>query len=132
MIRPLEDQGVLLHRSHDYLENHIDEFSLLEHDAQVYGCVALKHFEHSSMGELACLVVSPDSQDGGYGELLLEHVIQKARQAKLTHLFCLSTHTGEWFNERGFQDASLTDIPTERQQQHQQDARGSHVFVLPL
>lgn len=132
LVRPLEDQGVLLHRSHDYLENHIDEFSMLEHDEQVYGCVALKRFKNSNMGELACLVVSPDAQEGGYGELLLQHVQKQARAAKLKTLFCLSTHTGEWFSERGFQDASIDDVPLERQRQYHQDGRGSHVYLLPL
>lgn len=132
MIRPLEDQGVLLHRSHDYLENHIDEFWMLEHDEQVYGCVALKRFADSKMGELACLVVSPDAQEGGYGELLLEHVCKQAKLAKLDTLFCLSTHTGEWFSERGFLDATLEDIPTERRRQYHLDGRGSHVYILPL
>ena len=132
MIRPLEDQGVLVHRSHDYLENHIDEFSILEHDEQVYGCVALKRFSGSDMGELACLVVSPDAQEGGYGELLLEHVQKQARAFKLKTLFCLSTHTGEWFSERGFQDTTLAHIPLERQRQYHQDGRGSHVYLLPL
>lgn len=132
LIRPLEEKGVLVRRSHDYLDHHINEFAMLEHDEQVYGCVALKQFTQEKMGELACLVVSPDAQEGGYGELLLEHVKNQARAAKLKTLFCLSTHTGEWFSERGFQDACIEDLPLERQRQYHQDARGSHVFVLPL
>ncbi|MCI4077524.1 amino-acid N-acetyltransferase, partial [Klebsiella pneumoniae] len=44
LIRPLEEQGILLHRSREYLENHISEFSILEHDGNLYGCAALKTF----------------------------------------------------------------------------------------
>ena len=42
LIRPLAEQGILLHRSREYLENHISSFSVLEHDQNIYGCVALK------------------------------------------------------------------------------------------
>ncbi|UOO82338.1 amino-acid N-acetyltransferase [Uruburuella testudinis] len=132
LIRPLEDQGVLLHRSREYLENHIGEFSILEHDRQIYGCVALKVFETGSRGELACLVVSPEAQDGGYGEYLLEHLLDSARARGIRTLFALSTHTGEWFIERGFQTASVEDLPPERQQEYHESGRKSKVFVYPL
>ena len=102
LTRPLEDKGILLRRSREYLDNHIHEFSVLEHDRQIYGCVALKTFSSSHAAELACLVVSKNAQAGGYGELLLEHVINEARSLGATTLFALSTQTGEWFIERGF------------------------------
>jgi amino-acid N-acetyltransferase len=132
LIRPLEDEGVLLRRSREYLENHIGEFSILEHDRQIYGCVALKTFEPSEAGELACLVVSPEAQDGGYGELLLEHLLANARARGIRRLFALSTHTGEWFIERGFQAAAVADLPEERQQEYHQSRRQSKVFVYSL
>ncbi len=69
----------------------------------------------SEAGELACLVVSPEAQDGGYGELLLEHLLANARARGIRRLFALSTHTGEWFIERGFQAAAVADLPEERQ-----------------
>ena len=132
LIRPLEDEGVLLRRSREYLENHIGEFSILEHDRQIYGCVALKTFEPSEAGELACLVVSPEAQDGGYGELLLEHLLANARARGIRRLFALSTHTGEWFIERGFQAAAVADLPEERQQEYHQSRRQSKVFAYSL
>lgn len=132
LIRPLEDQGVLLHRSREYLENHIGEFSILEHDRQIYGCVALKTFETGDTGELACLVVSPEAQDGGYGERLLAHLFANARARGIRKLFALSTHTGEWFVERGFQTASVGDLPPERQQEYHESGRKSKVFAYTL
>ena len=132
LIRPLEDEGVLLRRSREYLENHIGEFSILEHDRQIYGCVALKTFAQSEAGELACLVVSPEAQDGGYGELLLEHLLANARARGIRRLFALSTHTGEWFVERGFQAAAVADLPEERQQEYHQSRRQSKVFAYSL
>lgn len=132
LIRPLEAQGILLHRSREYLENHIGEFSVLEHDRRIYGCVALKTFPHNRAGELACLVVSPEAQDSGYGELLLEHLLAQARSRGLHTLFALSTRTGEWFAERGFQTASEADLPEERRREYHESGRKSKVFAYPL
>ncbi|WP_037586660.1 amino-acid N-acetyltransferase [Stenoxybacter acetivorans] len=132
LITPLEQSGVLLPRSREYLETHIREFWVLEHDAHVCGCVALKLFTEQQAGELACLVVSPDIQEGGYGELLLEHVITQARQHSIKNLFALSTSTGSWFDERGFQAASLADLPPDRQVQYRQNQRQSKIYVRRL
>lgn len=128
LITPLEAAGVLLPRSREYLETHIREFWVLEHDCHVYGCVALKVFADERAGELACLVVSPDAQDGGYGELLLDHVLAQARRQGIDTLFALSTHTGAWFDERGFQAASLEELPAERQEQYLQNKRRSKIY----
>lgn len=132
LIRPLEDQGILLRRSREYLENHIGQFSILEHDRQIYGCVALKTFADPNVGELACLVVSPQTQDSGYGELLLEHLLRQARQKNLKTLLALSTHTGEWFIERGFQTASVDDLPQERRLEYDESGRQSKIFAYAL
>ncbi|KLT73142.1 N-acetylglutamate synthase [Neisseria arctica] len=132
LIRPLEESGVLLRRSREYLENHISEFSVLEHDGHIYGCVILKTFDEAGVGELACLVVSPEAQDSGYGELLLEHLINQAKARGIHTLFALSTHTGEWFIERGFQTASVDQLPTERRREYDDSGRKSKVFVYRI
>lgn len=52
LIRPLEEQGILRHRSREYLENHIGGFSVLEHDRCIYGCRPqnLCHHRHRRIG----------------------------------------------------------------------------------
>ena len=132
LIRPLEETGVLLKRSREYLENHISEFFVLEHDRQIYGCVALKIFAAEQAAELACLVVSPHAQDGGYGELLLEHVIRTSQAHHLQTLFALSTHTGDWFLERGFEPAPMEALPPLRLQEYHASERRSKIFRLSL
>lgn len=121
-----------MHRSREYLENHISGFSVLEHDRNIYGCVALKTFDDPEIGELACLVVSPEARDGGYGEMLLDHLFQKARAMGIRRLFALSTHTGEWFAERGFQTTSPDALPEERRRDYLANGRNSQVFVREL
>lgn len=132
LIRPLEEQGILLHRSREYLENHISEFSILEHDGNLYGCAALKTFAEADCGEIACLAVSPQAQDGGYGERLLAHIIDKARGIGISKLFALSTNTGEWFAERGFQTASEDELPETRRKDYRSNGRNPHILVRRL
>lgn len=133
LIRPLETRGVLVRRSKSYLEDHIREFSLLEHDHQIYGCVALKTFTDAPQSaELACLVVSDNVRDAGYGDHLLAHVIHEAKKHNKQQLFALSTQTTDWFLEHGFQAAQISDLPPSRQAQYHQLARQSKIFVLPL
>lgn len=132
LIAPLEASGILLPRDSEYMENHIQEFFVLEQDCYVYGCVALHVYPEAQAGELACLIVSPSARARGYGELLLAHVIKQSRQLQLQTLFALSTHTGDWFVERGFTSATLTQLPLERQQQYTSNKRQSKIFSRQL
>lgn len=132
LIAPLEAAGILLPRDSEYMENHIHEFSVLEQDCYVYGCVALHVYPEANAGELACLIVSPNARARGYGELLLTHVIKQAQQLQLKELFALSTHTGDWFVERGFISAHLEQLPLERQQQYTSNKRQSKIFCRQL
>ena len=132
LIAPLEAAGILLPRDHEYLENHIHEFLVLEHDCHVYGCVALHLYPEDSAAELGCLVVSPEARSKGFGELLLQHVIRLSEQQQVHNLFALSTQTGDWFLERGFMSATLQDLPVQRQQQYQQNQRYSKIYCRQL
>lgn len=133
LIKPLEEKGILLKRSREYMENHIQEFWVLEHDRQIYGCVALKNFsENQEVAELACLVVSPDARQGGYGELLLKQVIEQAKKNGKKRLFALSTHTVDWFTERHFQAANVDELPENRQKEYFENGRQSKILVLEL
>lgn len=132
LTRPLEEAGVLRKRSREYLENHIRSFYLLEHDRRICGCVSLKTFAEHGAAELACLVVSPDARDGGYGERLLEHVCTLCRADGIGTLFALSTQTGDWFGERGFQAAVPEELPPERLAEYRANGRASKIFKLDL
>ena len=132
LIQPLAEEGILLPRSREYLENHIDEFAVLEDDCRLYGCVALKTYPQEQAAELACLAISPQARDSGWGERLLEYVLQQAAAKKLQHLFALSTQTGEWFLERGFLPAGAETLPAARWREYAENGRCSHIFLRTL
>ncbi|KMN83566.1 amino-acid N-acetyltransferase [Chromobacterium alkanivorans] len=131
LIQPLEEQGVLVKRSREHLEVEIGEYSVLEHDGKIYGCVAMHSFADAGTAELACLAVAQDKRDGGFGEMLLKHVEYQARTQGLQSLFVLTTQTAHWFVERGFAEADKSALPLARQQFYNYQRR-SKVFVKVL
>jgi amino-acid N-acetyltransferase len=56
LIEPLEEQGVLVRRSREMLENDIERFTVIERDGMVVACSALYPYPEEAIAELACLV----------------------------------------------------------------------------
>ncbi len=115
LIEPLEADGTLVKRGRELIEREVDYFSVIEHDGVIFGCAALYPFPTEKMAEMACLTVSPDSQAQGDGERLLKHLENRARAAGFKKLFVLTTRAAHWFLKRGFTNASLDDLPKDRQ-----------------
>ncbi len=115
LIEPLEANGTLVKRGRELIEREIDYFSVIEHDGVIFGCAALYPFPSEKMAEMACLTVSPDSQEQGDGERMLHHIEQRARAAGFKRLFVLTTTAAHWFIKRGFVQKSFDDLPKDRQ-----------------
>jgi len=114
LIQPLEEGGVLVRRSRELLETEIEQFTIIERDGMILACAALYPFDDKLAGEVACVAVHSDYRHGKRGERLLDHLEQKALQMGLKHLFVLTTRTAHWFLEKGFQAASLEELPDSR------------------
>ena len=115
IIEPLEEQGILVRRSRERLETEIERFVVAEYDGVIMGCAALYAFPDEKVGELAALAVHPDFRREGYGEALMAEIEARARKLKLTQLFVLTTRTSQWFLERGFKNATIADLPRQKQ-----------------
>ncbi len=111
LMKPLEQQGKLAKRSREKVEMEIADYSVLERDGLIIGCIALHADKAGKCGALACLVVHPDYQGSARGQRLFEHACQKAKQLQLNKLFVLSTQTAHWFIERGFQPSAIASLP---------------------
>ncbi len=128
LIAPLESEGVLVRRSRELLEMEIEHFVVVERDGMIIGCAGLYPFPEERVGELACLAVHRDYRKEGRGDQLFEYIERKARQLGIRRLFVLTTRTAHWFQERGFRDASLKDLPVARQAMYNYQRR-SKVFI---
>ena len=131
LIEPLEQQGVLVRRSRELLENEIEHFTLIERDDKIIACAALYPFPDERCGELACVVVHPEYRQGSRGDKLLKAIEQRALMLGLNSLFVLTTRTAHWFMERGFCSAAISELPQHKQSLYNYQ-RNSKVFVKRL
>ncbi|WP_200874162.1 amino-acid N-acetyltransferase [Serratia sp. DD3] len=115
LIRPLEQQGILVRRSREQLEMEIDKFTIIERDNLTIACAALYPFPEEKIGEMACVAVHPDYRSSSRGEMLLQRVESQARQMGLQKLFVLTTRSIHWFQERGFTPAEVDVLPMKKQ-----------------
>lgn len=131
LIKPLEQQGVLVRRSRERLETEIDRFTVIERDGMVVGCAGLYTFDDSAVAELACLAVHPHYRKQGRGDALLSYMENRARQQNVEQLFVLSTQTSHWFRERGFEVSDIDDLPVQKKSLYNYQ-RNAKVFIKPL
>ena len=131
LIEPLEEQGVLVRRSREMLENDFDRFTVIERDGMVVACGALYAHPDDAIAELACLVVHPDYRASGRGDQLLGYLERQCEEEGLRRLFVLTTQTSHWFRERGFEVCELADLPASRRSLYDQNRR-SKVLLKTL
>lgn len=131
LIEPLEADGTLVPRGRAVIERDVEKFTVLEHDGVIYGCVAVIPYLEDDMAEMACLIVHPEWQGEGEGEMLLRHAEMRARAMGARRLFVLTTRTSHWFIKRGFVRGSVSDLPKERQLTYNR-SRNSLIFIKRL
>ncbi|AOA56972.1 amino-acid N-acetyltransferase [Acinetobacter larvae] len=120
LLRPLEQQGILVYRSRERLENEIEQFAVIERDGTILACAALYPIPTGSgetlqSAEIACVAVHPSYRKSNRGSQILHFLEQKAAQQGIAQLFVLTTRTAHWFIEHGFHTASVDDLPAARQ-----------------
>jgi len=130
LIEPLEEEGVLVHRSRELLEAEIEQFVVIEREGMIIACGAL-YPQDSHSGELACLATHPDYRDNGRGLLVLEQVEKNARKLGLSSLFVLTTKSPHWFVERGFLPSAVEQLPEKKKSLYNYQ-RNSKIFVKSL
>ena len=131
LIRPLEQQGILVRRSREQLEREIDQFTIIERDNLTIACAALYPFPEERIGEMACVAVHPDYRSSSRGEALLKRVAAQARQMGLEKLFVLTTRSIHWFQERGFTPAEVDVLPLQKQELYNYQRR-SKILLADL
>jgi amino-acid N-acetyltransferase len=131
LIKPLEQQGILVKRSRELLEMEIDHFLVIERDGTIIACAALYPGDRQTEAELACLAVHDDYRDEGRGDALLMGIEHRARQNGVRQLVVLTTRTAHWFRERGFLPGDLSHLPARKKALYNYQ-RNSKVFYKPL
>jgi amino-acid N-acetyltransferase len=111
-IRALVDvyavDGILLDKAMVTLYEDVQEFDVAELDGQVVGCGAL-HVLWSDLAEVRTLAVDPGMRKRGIGHLLIESLLQRARDLDVRRVFCL-TFEVDFFAAHGFQRFTATAV----------------------
>jgi amino-acid N-acetyltransferase len=111
-IRSLVDeyasQGILLDKAMVTLYEDVQEFDVAELDGRVVGCGAL-HVLWADLAEVRTVAVDPSQRKHGIGHLLLESLLQRARDLDVQRVFCL-TFEVDFFAAHGFQRFTATAV----------------------
>ena len=116
LITPLETSGVLVKRSRELLETEISQFYVVVHpERMIIACAALYPFSNTDSGELACVVTHPDFLCQGLAARLLQTIERRAKEeSRINKLFVLTTQAAHWFQEQGFKESSMKDLPAQK------------------
>ncbi|OCG13884.1 amino-acid N-acetyltransferase [Gilliamella sp. App6-5] len=131
LIRPLEEQGILVKRSREQLEMEIDKFTIIERDNMAIGCAALYPYPEEKMGEMACVAIHPQYRNSSRGNVLIEKLTEKAIQLGLEKIFVLTTRSIHWFREKGFNPAEVDDLPIKKKQLYNYQ-RNSKILIFDI
>ena len=113
LIAPLEEDGSLVRRSRELLENEIGNFTIIEWEDTLTACAAL-YPVNREYGEIACIAIHPGHRNRGLGERLLASLEEAARAARMRTLFVLTTSAEHWFQRNGFEESAVKELPAER------------------
>ncbi len=131
LIRPLEQQGILVRRSREQLEIEIHRFTVIVRDNLTIACAALYPFVEENVGEMACVAVHPEYRNSCRGDTLLNRIISQAKNQGLKQLFVLTTRSIHWFQERGFRPVEVTALPQAKQKLYNYQRR-SKILMTDL
>jgi amino-acid N-acetyltransferase len=130
LIKPLEDAGILVHRSRELLEAEIKFFKVIEMEGMIIACAAIYPLDETS-GEIACIAIHKDYQQNGRGEHLLKALETEAKKMGLNQAIVLTTQTAHWFIERGFKEIAISELPQKKQKMYNYQ-RNSKAFKKNL
>jgi amino-acid N-acetyltransferase len=114
LITPLEDAGVLVHRSRELLEAEIGFFFVIEREGMIIACAALYPMDEHC-GEIACIAIHRDYQNTGRGQDLLTALEAHAKRSGMSRVIVLTTQTTHWFLEKGFTPIAISELPEKKQ-----------------
>lgn len=117
LMRPLVERGLLVPREEADLLEHIDDYVVFETDGIVHGSGAL-HLYNERQGELAALAVDAAYAAFGIGQRLAKFLLEGARRAGLDEVFVLTTQASDWFEQLGFEPATVNDVPREKRDRY--------------
>ena len=114
LLKPLEDEGVMLDRSRTKLVEEPQRFLVAELDGVIIGCVAIYGELEEEKLEIGSLVTSPEFQGANVGRQLLQAAEREAERRGANAVFVLTVNAMDWFKDNGYETMNLQDLPSSR------------------
>ena len=131
LMKPFVDEGRLLPRSFETINNRIDDFIVIENENEVIACAGLKVYQHEKVGEIYALVVNKAFHNTDTSSKLMHLLIDKASCMGLSSIFALSKYGGRFFFRFDFNEAKLSSLPESRQKSYDYE-RSSMIYLRKL
>mmetsp|Transcript_22473 Transcript_22473/g.36347 ORF Transcript_22473/g.36347 Transcript_22473/m.36347 type:complete len:659 (+) Transcript_22473:108-2084(+) len=130
IIRPLEEAGFLVPRSEQQIEESLHHYYVFAREDGPVAVATLAPYD-GTHAEIGCFAVAPRYRQAGRGDAMLNYLERLASNLGIATLFCLSTQTMQWFEERGFRPASPEALPPSRYATYNWQ-RAARVYVKPV
>ena len=127
LMQPFVEEGRLLERSYETINNSINDFVFIENDNQIIACAGLKLYQDENVGEIYALVVNKSFHNTDTSTRLMELLIDKASKLNLSSIFALSKYGGRFFFRFEFVESELSFLPDSRQKSYD-DLRKSIIY----
>lgn len=108
VVAPYVENRVLLAKEHVAYYEGLQEFRVAEVGGEIAGAGAL-HVFWEDLAEVRTLAVDERFRGKGVGGLLLDHLIQDARDIGVSRVFCL-TFEVDFFQRHGFREIDGTPV----------------------
>lgn len=102
---------ILLEKNLVTLYEAVQEFWVADLDGEIVGCGAL-HVLWADLGEVRTVAVDPKVKGRGIGHLVVDQLLEVARELELERLFVLTFETG-FFARHGFSEIEGTPVTAE-------------------
>ncbi|QQO09050.1 amino-acid N-acetyltransferase [Breznakiella homolactica] len=130
LMEPLMQQGVLLRRTAEDVQERKDDYAVFEIDGSVHACAAL-HDWGDAQGEIAAIATDPAYGHMGLGRRLVRYLADRAQKQGFQRVFVLTTKTQDWFEFLGFKEVPLSSLPERKRAYYDKD-RKSKIFALDI
>lgn len=126
LMQPFVNQGILLQRTKEQLDNQYQNYIVYELDGAIRACSALIPYPDGQM-EIAAVAVDKTCSNIGIGPKMIKFLVKQAKEMKASDLFLLTTQTSDWFENLGFIPSEVSTLPQQRKEKWTPE-RGSKVL----
>ena len=128
LMRPFISSGKLLPRTESDIAVALKDFVVYEFDGGVRACASLHKYD-DGQAEIAAVAVDEAFGHMGIGPVLIESLVQKAKEQGASSIFIMTTQAADWFEKIGFKEDSVDSLPALRRAKWTPE-RNSKVYRL--